>query len=124
MPRRALQEIIQNGRLAPGMAAVVRRDPDAVRGLHVFIYEHSSIQNWQAGKGLLALHFTYWNEVARWMAKWTALLQAKPFASCILVCVGSSSKLREFANLQDIEKHHKYLQMLFWPNNLDIMGAH
>ena len=65
MPRRALQEIIQNGRLAPGMAAVVRRDPDAVRGLHVFIYEHSSIQNWQAGKGLLALHFTYWNEVAR-----------------------------------------------------------
>jgi len=42
------EEIIQDGRLAPGMAAVVRRDPDAVRGLHVFIYEHSSIQNWQA----------------------------------------------------------------------------
>lgn len=53
MPRSTLQEIIQDGRLAPGMAAVVRRDPDAVRWLHVFIYEHSSIQNWQAGKSIL-----------------------------------------------------------------------
>lgn len=49
----------------------------------------------------------YWNQVARWMANWTALLQAKPFASCILVCMGSSAKLREFAHLQDMERQHK-----------------
>eukprot|EP00435_Cladocopium_sp_Y103_P029678 s1426_g7.t1 len=41
------EEIVQNGRLAPGMAAVVRRDPDST-GLHVFIYEHKSIVDWQA----------------------------------------------------------------------------
>lgn len=41
------EDIVQNGRLTPGMAAVVRRDPDST-GLHVFIYEHKSIVDWQA----------------------------------------------------------------------------
>ena len=46
-----LQDIVQNGRLTPGMAAVVRRDPDST-GLHVFIYEHKSIVDWQAARWL------------------------------------------------------------------------
>eukprot|EP00438_Fugacium_kawagutii_P032304 Skav208262 [mRNA] locus=scaffold188:70310:79792:+ [translate_table: standard] len=43
-----MEEIVQNGRLKAGMAAVVRSDSDATWGRHVFIYEHSSIVSWQA----------------------------------------------------------------------------
>eukprot|EP00913_Durusdinium_trenchii_P003569 g3301.t1 len=41
------EEIIQNGRVAPGMAAVVRSSSGGIGG-HVFIYEHRSIKDWQA----------------------------------------------------------------------------
>ena len=62
-----LQDIVQNGRLTPGMAAVVRRDPDST-GLHVFIYEHKSIVDWQAARWLQNHQTTL--TIFHWIIHW------------------------------------------------------
>lgn len=114
MPRSTLQEIIQDGRLAPGMAAVVRRDPDAVRGLHVFIYEHSSIQNWQAGKSLLKLDFTnLYNTGTRLQGEWPIERPCcnpsrLPHVSlCVLEAVRSFVSLQILKTLKDATNVYK-----------------
>ncbi|CAJ1361569.1 unnamed protein product [Effrenium voratum] len=45
------EEIIQKGRLIPGIAMVLRRDTAAQWGCHAFLYDHASIVQWQAVAG-------------------------------------------------------------------------